>query len=466
MTRRPHWNVSLDDYRLGGNPNDIDFYDEFDLCDLSDRNAKRIDELTLLAARAKSANLFRAFGIRYGDPLLVLQFPAGESTRHLFVDANSVEEVLACPFEKYEYLQNYDGIWSCRQNRVEALIRYSGGGGILAHYRSDPPRALAVRADNGIALRIGFPSADAIALLHTHIEDSFRELTVSIDGLPLAAHDEAEEAVETVGNAFLLQVEPIIGDLPHLIPRHRRPWKLPSNSQIRLRGADESTLVYPDPPVRSEPAKMYFYAHRIPGDLPVVRFLAFYQVIEYFFPIYARIRIVEQLQGILQSPSFNPRSAQDVGKLIAAVPRGGPQGLGAELGQLVTTLRRCVNIDALRSFLTEHRNHPITVQLTSNEQLLGSQPLRIEHSCDRQSLPNMSSPNSGCDCDEVLVKSLAQRIYNLRNRIVHSKEGVRDNAEGSVLPFMPQADYLDADIELLRHLARGVLTAPESGNPR
>ena len=456
MKRSAQWSLSLDDYHLGGHPDNFDFYNEFDLADLNNIAAEQANKLSTLAMRAKKADLLHAIGIGFKQHLaLVLQFPAGEATRNLFVDSSCVEEVLASSFEEFEYLHNYDAIWSARLSSLEALVEYDRTG-MLAHYKSrdGQARMLEVRADHGAIVRIGFPSANAIALMNTHYMDSVRLLTVSISGLRLSTRDEAEHVLETIGSSFLLQVEEVIGDLPHLVTRHRRPWKLDSESEIRIRGASETTLVYPHPPLRSEPAKMYFYAQRIPRKLPVVRFLAFYNVIEYFFLIYARIQVVEHLQEILQTPGFSPNSARDVGKLISAVPKGGYQGLGSELPQLEAALRRCVDIEAFRSFIAKHRNHPVMVTLMSHEQPLGVKRLRVEHHCG-------SDSPAVCLCDEALVKSLAERVYTLRNRIVHSKE-TSNEASRQLLPFMPQADYLDADIELVRYLARKVLTAPES----
>jgi len=467
---KAHWGVSLDDYRLSRNPDDLDFYTEFDLDDLDRPGASRAEELATLAARARSTGLLHALaivrGIDDGRTVLVLQFPAGESTRNLFIDAKFVNEALESSFEEFEYLDSYDGIWSARQGRIEALIEY-GRGGELAHYRAGPqePRSLEARAESGAVVRVGKPSAEAIAMLDTRIVDSFRKLTLSIEGLSLGTCVEAEATLDTVGNSFLLQVEAVIGDLPHLVTRYRRdPWTS-SDWKGGLERSDETELVYPSPPLRIKPAKMYLYARRISRDLPVVRFLAFYQVIEYFFPVYARMHIVEQLQVMLQSPKFDPHSAPDIEKLVDTIPSGGRRGLGNEFDQLRATLNRCVDIVKLRTLLDNGRqDHSIFAGLTSQSQPLGCRPLPIDHKCRQGKVASTLLPGTSCRCDDALLKALAQRIYALRNRIVHAKEESECGEEEPVFAFMPQADYLDADIELLSYIARNVLTAPNSAD--
>lgn len=375
MLGRAHWAVSLDGYHLSGNPDDIDFYYEFDLDDLRRASTGRPEELLTVAARAKSAGLLHALGIKRAGPMLVLQFRAGASTRNLFVDEAHVKEVLAGSFEDFEYLNSYNGIWSAQQGSIETLVEYASLGGMLAHYPSGPdsPRSLEIRGDRGVAVRVGFPSADAIALLSTDLGvNRLRKLTLSIDGLELDTHDATEVALEAIGNSFLIQVEQVVRDLPRLVTRRRQDdWRLRDESALVDR-IDESALTYPSPHLRREPAKMYLYARRISTDLPVVRFLAFYQVIEYFFPIYARMRIVDQLQAVLQSPGFDVNSPSDVGKLITAFPSGGRGGLGNELDQLQAALRKCLDVDAIRTLLADaRRDHSVVSALTSNEQPLG-----------------------------------------------------------------------------------------------
>jgi hypothetical protein len=90
--------------------------------------------------------------------------------------------------------------------------------------------------------------------------------------------------------------------------------------------------------------------------------------------------------------------------------------------------------------------------------------LPIDHKCRQGKVASTLLPGTSCRCDDALLKALAQRIYALRNRIVHAKEESECGEEEPVFAFMPQADYLDADIELLSYIARNVLTAPNSAD--
>ena len=57
---------------------------------------------------------------------------------------------------------------------------------------------------------------------------------------------------------------------------------------------------------------------------------------------------------------------------------------------------------------------------------------------------------------------VAERIYNIRCKIVHTKTDARDSDVELLLPFSKEAEQLVFDIELAQYLAQQVLIAASS----
>jgi hypothetical protein len=64
--------------------------------------------------------------------------------------------------------------------------------------------------------------------------------------------------------------------------------------------------------------------------------------------------------------------------------------------------------------------------------------------------------------DDELVSRAAERIYEIRCKIVHTKDD-RNTEPGVLLPFSREADQLGPEIDLVEFVARRVLAA--AGRP-
>ena len=58
-----------------------------------------------------------------------------------------------------------------------------------------------------------------------------------------------------------------------------------------------------------------------------------------------------------------------------------------------------------------------------------------------------------------LRADVAERIYDIRCKIVHTKSDSRDGSVELLLPFSPEADQLSNDIALVQFIAQKVLIA-------
>jgi hypothetical protein len=57
--------------------------------------------------------------------------------------------------------------------------------------------------------------------------------------------------------------------------------------------------------------------------MPLLQFLAYYQCLEFYFPIYSQTEAQRRVRAILKNPGFNPQRDTDVNELLAtcSVPR-------------------------------------------------------------------------------------------------------------------------------------------------
>jgi hypothetical protein len=115
----------------------------------------------------------------------------------------------------------------------------------------------------------------------------------------------------------------------------------------------------------------------------------------------------------------------------------GSRGGLDERSQLRAVVKACGDPDLIRDLL-------------SMNQQRGEYFVRKKGGPARQVLrPEMS--------DEDLLDAVSERVYEIRCRIVHTKDSNAD--EERLLPFSQEADGLLPDIELVEDLARAALVA-------
>src|SRR5690349_6512804 len=107
-------------------------------------------------------------------------------------------------------------------------------------------------------------------------------------------------------------------------------------------------LQYPKTEFDDEPLSLYWYARSAFG-IPLLQFLAFYQVVEFYFPIYSQAEARRRARAILKEPTFRPDRDADVGRLLSSLHLSRAGTYGDERSQLRATLNECVQPDALRS---------------------------------------------------------------------------------------------------------------------
>lgn len=76
---------------------------------------------------------------------------------------------------------------------------------------------------------------------------------------------------------------------------------------------------------------------------------------------------------------------------------------------------------------------------------------------NRQRLGGVQPVEVSLDDDTSILPALGDRIYDIRNRIVHAKERFTDADKKPLFPFSEESKSLQPDIEVLRYVAAAFL---------
>ena len=109
-----------------------------------------------------------------------------------------------------------------------------------------------------------------------------------------------------------------------------------------------------------------------------------------------------------------------------------------ERKQLGAALKHCVDTTELRDFLNETEDRK---RYYSNE------------------YKKISDKRIALTDEATLVEQTAERVYDIRCKVVHTKNAEGRERDEMILPFTKEADLLIDDVELVRFLARRVLIA-------
>jgi hypothetical protein len=259
--------------------------------------------------------------------------------------------------------------------------------------------------------------------------------SVRISGIGTTRHDEALEVLNRVSNSVFFEL-----DLQYGVGLELAPSEAISRSFLRSRAQQEKAQVSPRAPQNQYPQKplsLYWYGRRASG-IPLLEYLAYYQVLEYFFPSYSHRDTLTKLKNELLDPRFRPDEDSNLVRIIN-IASGTGKGYGSEREQLRSTIGGCVTEAHVREFITT--DEILSKHFSGKQKIKGVEPLSLE--------------NGQSD----FLTAVAKRVYDIRCRIVHAKEEGGKASVDLLLPFSKEADELGPDIELVKFLAQKVLIA-------
>jgi hypothetical protein len=188
----------------------------------------------------------------------------------------------------------------------------------------------------------------------------------------------------------------------------------------------------------NEAAALYLYARNVASQMPLLEYLAYYQVIEHYMPAFTRSETITRLRNMLKDPRFDYADDAAVGRLINIVLPTGRNTI-SEREQVAATVAACTDDETLASFLR-------------------SRPAAADALLDKKRITGVRQIDPR-DANIGLGRQVAERIYDLRCRIVHSKEGFRTGTDVPLRPFGPESKRLRHDLSLIRFIAQHVLIA-------
>jgi hypothetical protein len=184
---------------------------------------------------------------------------------------------------------------------------------------------------------------------------------------------------------------------------------------------------YPETRIQHEAADLFEFASQAVGNPPLA-FLSYYQALEYFMPSAARQSAIDKVRVELRDPAFDRESNSSLMRLLSAAESLTKLPEGDQLRILV---RKYVRRDRLEQFFA----------IGWGEHFTSRGPIK--------GVENINLKNTQKD----LHDQVADRIYQIRNRIVHAKDDRRYDDFRVLLPRSQEADSLPPDVELARFLA-------------
>ncbi|NOJ83535.1 hypothetical protein HNV28_35390 [Myxococcus xanthus] len=405
-----------------------------------------------------------------------LKIPTARDLTPLLVVTDwHAEMALSSQFEKYRLLRDVVGIWSQQQRVIECEIDILSVSGFidkrlirkiasaLGSHQSNDHSAIDPKAEveqvklfigdvsvcvDSASTELAFLNQETrkyIALNRGRSSESWRRLvnrvvSIRIENVNVSSHDEAMSILEKVSNSVFFGVDLAL-DLP--IGLRRRIAKSPlgrdAGAERKIKIGSRISQYYDD-----EPMSLYWYG-RSASHLPLLAFLAFYQVLEYYFPRYSLAAATKRAKQILRDPRFDSTSDTDIAKLLRRT-QGLSAGRPSELAQLQAAISECLSPEDVLDFLSPH-----------------GERLGFYTDKDKAWKKVADAPVSPQSTD--LLADVARRIYRIRCRIVHTK-GEEQEVE-LLLPFSREAQSLTHDIALVEFVATKVLIAsssPSSGN--
>ncbi|HRP75632.1 MAG TPA: hypothetical protein PKZ27_08540, partial [Rhodocyclaceae bacterium] len=302
--------------------------------DLIEEIVQRCDEAGI---EYENSSFEEDFGVV--DVVLRVLLPSGRKKREVLLwDVDDLEAFNDIEFEKYVIIGNYAAICRYDQGLIEAVFT-------IIDERPRPVRfmlrrilkafGIDLKKDNTFDPR-DLPQPDGVqktAIRISPLSNELKVLTKSPSSYDISitinskfsTHAEALKLLEKICHSVFFEVEIKNGIAPTLLRRRERRYNFKPLHEL-------DGPAYPKYEYDQGPMSLYWYA-RSAINMPLLQFLAFYQTIEFYFPVYFKAEINRKVRSIIKDPSFKVERDADVSKLTLALSaRAG--GYGSEKEQL------------------------------------------------------------------------------------------------------------------------------------
>lgn len=292
-----------------------------------------------------------------------------------------------------------------------------------------------VDTENGVKYSIGMPSLEYILMVCDEIcsgKDSSQVLLNMKYAVCLRMYKEKEDIEKAICRAFRFRticietlkrktIESLIGycnayEYLYMYKTRRPIMRIINLIDLYERNGGGRARVgsFDEPPRRTvNQETLGYYAMGIDSEDPFTSYISFYHVLEYYFDEAYRKRLVDEMKNRLTNPSF---SYKDEDKIYALAKWIGKRmkndvenGQGNEFDSLKYVLESYVPIDGLLDALDDW-NYSLKDYYRNNNVVFTKSKKDLIAWSDR----------------EGVYTNLANRIYEIRNALVHSKSGQSD----------------------------------------
>lgn len=381
---------------------------------------------------------------------LIVYIPQGASKREIILyDAEDASTLVDSDFEKYVFVEGYEAICSYKEGCVEAIIGSIGPPTakslILSRITGrdyeevaknikggqDVRLELDKGGDQGLKILIGNPSKTSRAM--SGYLDEEKALSVRLEGLKIEKNTEAAEQLGRVTNSLFFELRRK-RNVNLFVRRHYEVETSLWGAKSRIKKRGKSEVGFPKFEYEKQPIEMYWHAVGA-SKMPLLQYLAYYQILEYYFMRYAMLGAKREIRNFLKDPEFNEDDDNNLVKIVTCV--SGKLGRYVSENELLRdTIRECISEEEL---VTEVINEPLKDYFKKEYKIVS--PFKV------------SQDNREKDIRE----QLAERIYDIRCRIVHTKEG---DKRGRIMPFTKEEMLLNRfDLPIIEILADKALIA-------
>ncbi|WP_405942245.1 hypothetical protein [Streptomyces sp. NBC_00207] len=265
-----------------------------------------------------------------------------------------------------------------------------------------------------------------------------RPAVLRLGDVDVTRHDEALQLLARVSDALFFELD-LCFDVPLKLATARDRIRRRRRRFVSRGGVPGGAVKAPRAAYSEKPLSLYWYGRASTG-IPLLEFLAYYQVLEYYFPSYGRRDVLDRLRHELRDPRFEIEDDAHLSRVLMLASQSG-KGFGSERDQLKATIKGSVTEEHLKEFMG------------SDADFAGHFEGKALKDVARIDLKDRRSD---------LLNQVANRVYDIRCRIVHTKEDGGESAAEILLPFSKEAESLGPDVELVKFLAQKCLIAGAS----
>lgn len=258
----------------------------------------------------------------------------------------------------------------------------------------------------------------------------YRPLTIRVNNINAASIDNAlKKSTSVIDNCLfeLSYLKDITLSLEEELPR-RQPRIKPFQFGTRFEGAE-----LPLPRVGYNADILLFYQRGMSTDDPVIQFLSFYQVIEYFFVRISDEQLYSKLSQKINDPKFTTT----------------PVNLDRIIQDTITHKRETDETEMLKFVLSRFIDETELIEfLKAYEAYLGDSLYSKRKSIFGENIEVKLEGNHA-------IGNLAKRIKVIRNALVHSSD--RYERQQRYIPSSSSEKIIRNEIPLMRFLAEKVI---------